>query len=86
MALASLLVRCVDELDTVLTNVGNLPTEKATKRDVFRKFSRYGRLAQISMKQAYGFVQFADSESCAQAKEVEQDSSIKGRQIRKCIT
>jgi RNA recognition motif-containing protein len=63
--------------------IGNLPSEKVSKRDVFQKFSRYGKLAQISIKQAYGFVQFLTVESCARAKEAEQDMQIKGRKMRK---
>jgi nuclear polyadenylated RNA-binding protein 3 len=66
----------------VLTSPGNLPTEKVTKRDVFRRFHKYGKLAQISLKQAYGFVQFLDVDSCSRAKEFEQDAMIKGRKMR----
>lgn len=61
--------------------VGNLSTEKVQKKDVFRKFHRYGRLAQISLKQAYGFVQFMDSAACATALAMEQASKIRGREI-----
>jgi hypothetical protein len=66
-----------------LTCKGNLPTEKASKRDVFKKFCRYGKLGQISMKQAFGFVQFLEAASCSKAKDEEQDSFIRGRRIRK---
>ncbi|KAI1421466.1 hypothetical protein F5Y12DRAFT_800940 [Xylaria sp. FL1777] len=38
--------------------IGNLSSERVTKREVFEAFSHYGRLAQISLKQAYGFVQY----------------------------
>ncbi|KAI0904366.1 hypothetical protein F4823DRAFT_216032 [Ustulina deusta] len=38
--------------------IGNLSSERVTKRDIFDAFSNYGRLAQISLKQAYGFVQY----------------------------
>jgi RNA recognition motif-containing protein len=62
--------------------LGNLPTEKVSKRDVFRRFSRYGKLAQISLKQAYGFVQFLSVDACSRAKEAEQDMPIKGRKMR----
>jgi RNA recognition motif-containing protein len=67
-----------------MTNrVGNLPSEKVSKRDLFQRFSRYGKLAQISIKQAYGFVQFLTMEACARAKEAEQDMQIKGRKMRR---
>ena len=61
---------------------GNLPTEKVTKRDLFRIFHRHGRLAQVSIKQAYGFVQFLDISSCAAALRHEQGSTVRGRKMR----
>lgn len=61
--------------------VGNLSTEKVQKRDVFRKFYKYGQLAQISLKQAYGFVQFMDATACATALASEQATKIRGREI-----
>lgn len=57
--------------------VGNLSSEKVTKRDIFHVFHHYGPLAQISIKQAYGFVQFLHVADCNRALEGEQ-----GRQIR----
>lgn len=64
---------------------GNLPTEKVTKRDLFHVFHKYGRLAQISLKQAYGFVQFLDSDACSRALKAEQNSAVRGRKMRKLI-
>lgn len=64
---------------------GNLPTEKVTKRDIFHRFYRHGRLAQISIKQAYGFVQFLDTESCRRALDAEQGQAVRGRKMRKWI-
>ncbi|KAJ5163739.1 uncharacterized protein N7500_005569 [Penicillium coprophilum] len=52
--------------------VGNLPTERVTKRDMFHIFHKYGKLAQISIKQAYGFIQFLEASSCHAALGVEQ--------------
>jgi hypothetical protein len=66
-----------------LTPAGNLPTEKVTKRDIFHRFYRHGRLAQISIKQAYGFVQFLDAESCGRALDAEQGQAVRGRKMRK---
>jgi hypothetical protein len=62
---------------------GNLPTEKVTKRDLFHVFYRHGKLAQISIKQAYGFVQFLDAESCMRALQQAQGLSVRGRPLRK---
>ena len=61
--------------------VGNLPTEIVTKRDIFHIFHRFGRLAQISIKQAYGFVQFMDKEACETALHAEQGGKIKDRNM-----
>ncbi|RMD39719.1 hypothetical protein DV735_g5415, partial [Chaetothyriales sp. CBS 134920] len=61
--------------------VGNLPSEKVTKRDLFHIFHRHGRLAQISIKQAYGFVQYLESSSCTRALQAEQGVEIRGRKV-----
>lgn len=61
---------------------GNLPTERVTKRDLFHVFHKYGKLAQISIKQAYGFVQFLDATACYQALQAEQGGVVRGRKIR----
>ena len=64
--------------------IGNLPSEVVTKRDIFQIFYRYGKLAQISIKQAYGFVQFLDPRACHAAMQGEQGMRIKDRNMRKC--
>lgn len=61
---------------------GNLPTEKVTKRDLFHIFHKHGKLAQVSLKQAYGFVQFLEATSCYDALSNEQGVAIRGRKIR----
>lgn len=63
--------------------IGNLPSERVTKRDLFHVFHKYGKLAQISIKPAYGFIQFLDADSCHRALKAEQGGSIRGRKIRK---
>lgn len=62
--------------------LGNLPTERVTKRDMFHIFHKYGKLAQISIKQAYGFIQFLEAGSCHSALQVEQGAIVRGRKIR----
>lgn len=64
-------------------STGNLSSEKVSKRDVFNLFSPYGRLAQISLKSAYGFVQYHAVEEGARALESLEGIEIKGRRIRK---
>ena len=54
-----------------------------TKRDIFHIFYRYGRLAQISIKNAYGFVQFMDASACRTAMHSEQGKKIKEKSMRK---
>ncbi|KAF2747579.1 hypothetical protein M011DRAFT_494331 [Sporormia fimetaria CBS 119925] len=61
--------------------IGNLPTEKVTKRDIFHRFFRHGKLAQISIKQAYGFVQFLDKESASEALREQQGSTVRGKKM-----
>lgn len=65
--------------------VGNLSSEKVTKRDIFHVFHYYGELAQISIKQAYGFVQFLRTEDCVRALETEQGTMIRDKRIRKSL-
>ncbi|KAG6026980.1 hypothetical protein E4U41_001089 [Claviceps citrina] len=61
--------------------IGNLSSDKVSKRDVFDLFHRYGRLAQISLKSAYGFVQYHTVEEGRRAMENLQGIEIKGRRI-----
>ena len=68
--------------DGMSSSLGNLSSEKVTKRDIFHVFWPYGELAQISIKQAYGFVQFLSAEECKRALEVEQGRQIRDKRIR----
>ncbi|SLM41203.1 RNA recognition motif domain [Lasallia pustulata] len=61
--------------------IGNLPTEKVTKRDLFHIFHKYGKLAQVSIKQAYGFVQYLEASCCHRALHNEQGMSVRGRKM-----
>ncbi|CAD6503030.1 BgTH12-02701 [Blumeria graminis f. sp. triticale] len=61
--------------------IGNLPSEKVTKRDLFHIFHHYGKIAQISIKQAYGFVQFLHSDHCYKALDSEQGAEVRGRKM-----
>ncbi|KAJ6441146.1 RNA-binding protein (Nab3) [Purpureocillium lavendulum] len=64
--------------------IGNLSSDKVSKKDVFDVFHRYGRLAQISLKSAYGFVQYHTVDEGRQAMENLQGIEIKGRRIPEC--
>jgi hypothetical protein len=52
---------------------------------MFHLFHKYGKLAQISIKQAYGFIQFLEAEACHAALQVEQGAMVRGRKIRELI-
>lgn len=62
---------------------GNLSSDKVSKQDVFDLFHRFGRIAQISLKSAYGFVQYHSIEEGQRAMDNLQGIEIKGRRIRK---
>ncbi|RGP80369.1 hypothetical protein FLONG3_1518 [Fusarium longipes] len=62
-------------------SAGNLSSDKVSKRDVFDLFHRFGRLAQISLKSAYGFVQYHSVDEGQRAMDNLQGIEIKGRRI-----
>jgi hypothetical protein len=62
--------------------IGNLPSDRIGKKDIFRLFYPYGRLAQISIKQAYGFVQFYEKADCDTAIRSQQGMILTGRKVR----
>ncbi|KAE9369568.1 hypothetical protein N431DRAFT_493362 [Stipitochalara longipes BDJ] len=61
--------------------IGNLPSEKVTKRDLFHVFHKYGKIAQVSIKNAYGFIQFHTSAACYAALDREQGAEVRGRKM-----
>ncbi|KAI0202846.1 hypothetical protein F4808DRAFT_60413 [Astrocystis sublimbata] len=61
--------------------LGNLPCERISKRDIFNKFRDYGRLAQISLKQSYGFVQYHTAAEGRCAKEALQGMVVGEKNI-----
>ncbi|OAA59164.1 RNA-binding protein [Niveomyces insectorum RCEF 264] len=61
--------------------IGNLSQEKVSKRDVFEEFHRFGRLAQIAIKSAYGFVQYHTAAEAQEAMKHLQGIEIRGRKI-----
>ncbi|BFZ59038.1 nuclear polyadenylated RNA-binding protein 3 [Saitoella coloradoensis] len=60
--------------------IGNLP-DGTTKWELFTKFYKYGRMAQISIKPSYGFIQFLSGEDCKAAIEGEDGTSIHGKKL-----
>ncbi|KAK0625276.1 hypothetical protein B0T17DRAFT_617389 [Bombardia bombarda] len=66
--------------------IGNLSSDKVSKREVFDIFHRYGRLAQISLKSAFGFVQYHTAEEAAAAMQNVQGTDLGGRRIHLELT
>ncbi|KAJ3377363.1 hypothetical protein HDU92_008344 [Lobulomyces angularis] len=56
--------------------IGNLAVEATSKEEIFNIFSAYGEVAEVALKTSYGFVQFANLESCTLAMEKEQGRLI----------
>ncbi|KAK3319900.1 hypothetical protein B0T19DRAFT_478933 [Cercophora scortea] len=61
--------------------IGNLSSERVSKREVFDLFHKFGRLAQISLKNAYGFVQYHTVEEGQTAMRNAQGVELGGRKI-----
>jgi nuclear polyadenylated RNA-binding protein 3 len=62
--------------------IGNLSSERVSKREVFEAFHKFGRLAQISLKNAYGFVQYHTAGEGLAAMQGAQGAEMGGRKIR----
>lgn len=62
--------------------VGNLPSNRVTKAQLFKLFSKYGRVAQIVMKQAYGFIQFHEPDSVNKVIEVYGNKTLRGNSLQ----
>ncbi|KAM7204294.1 hypothetical protein V8F20_003707 [Naviculisporaceae sp. PSN 640] len=61
--------------------IGNLSSERVSKREVFNVFHKFGRLAQISLKSAFGFVQYHTAEEGQVAIQHAQGIEMGGRKI-----
>ncbi|KAI1325401.1 hypothetical protein F5Y16DRAFT_377926 [Xylariaceae sp. FL0255] len=66
--------------------VGNLSSDRVTKKEVFDLFSPYGRLAQISFKHGYGFVQYHTAVEGRAAVDGLQGFEIKGRKLNLAVS
>jgi len=65
--------------------IGNLSSERVSKREVFNVFHKFGRLGQISLKSAFGFVQYHTAEEGIVALQNAQGIELGGRKIRKLL-
>ncbi|KAI1821634.1 hypothetical protein F4861DRAFT_518185 [Xylaria intraflava] len=66
--------------------IGNLASDQTSKREVFDLFSKFGRLAQISLKSTFGFVQCHTTAESQAAITALQGTEIKGKQIHLEVT
>lgn len=62
--------------------IGNLPANTITKEDLFRIFSQYGEVLQISIKAGYGFVQYRTAEACAASIKGETNVPLHNKYMR----
>ncbi|CAN3373959.1 hypothetical protein DIURU_000524 [Diutina rugosa] len=62
--------------------VGNLPANTVPKPELYRIFSQYGEVVEITVKAGFGFVQFATAEACAACIEGETNVPLHGRIFR----
>nr|KAJ3420173.1 hypothetical protein HK105_006006 [Polyrhizophydium stewartii] len=56
--------------------IGNLPSEKTTKREIASIFVKYGSILEISLKSSFGFVQYDNPTSCQMAIQCENHRTI----------
>ncbi|EPX74460.1 poly(A) binding protein Nab3 [Schizosaccharomyces octosporus yFS286] len=62
--------------------LGHLQKENnLSKREVWKTFQNYGRLAQVVLKPTYGFVQFFTDEACARALNDMQGKYIQNQRL-----
>lgn len=61
--------------------VGNLSIETTSKREIFMIFRKYGKLAQVSLKSTYGFVQYLTARECKHAMDGEQGIEVGSRKL-----
>lgn len=62
--------------------IGNLPANTISKQDLFRIFSQYGEVVQISIKAGFGFAQFRTAEQCLACIKGESDVPLHNKIMR----
>ncbi len=62
--------------------LGNLPSVKTSKEELERIFSKYGKIVEdIVLRKSFGFIQFDNPESAANAIREENGRTIGGMRI-----
>ncbi|KAL6942369.1 hypothetical protein ACO0QE_003544 [Hanseniaspora vineae] len=61
--------------------IGNLPLRNVTKEDLFRIFYPYGKIMQVNIKNAFGFIQFDNPKSVEDAIAIESQEINFNKQL-----
>lgn len=56
-----------------------------TKRDLYHIFHEFGKIAQVSIKNQYGFVQYYEIHACNEALKHKEGVELRGKKIRMFI-
>ena len=56
--------------------IGNLPSEKTSLDEIASIFAKYGNIEEITLKETYGFVQFATADACRKAIKAENHREL----------
>lgn len=68
--------------DNLRLFIGNLPANTISKQDLFRIFTQYGEVIQITIKAGYGFVQFRTAEACLECIKCETNVPLHNKIMR----
>lgn len=63
--------------------IGNLATERLTKADLIKTFSRYGKVVEVSLHKSFGFLQFDNPESAQASIDGESGKVFSGLTLGK---
>ncbi|KAG8227618.1 hypothetical protein J437_LFUL004230 [Ladona fulva] len=61
--------------------VGNIPTSEMTKKDLEDVFGKYGNIVGITLNKGFGFVQYEEDSSAAEAIKQEHGAHYRGKQM-----
>lgn len=65
--------------------IGNLATDKTSKREVEELFAKYGDITSCSLHNNFGFVQFAEEKCADAAVTAMHGATLFGKRIGICI-
>ncbi|XP_019864327.1 PREDICTED: nuclear receptor coactivator 5-like [Amphimedon queenslandica] len=65
--------------------IGNLKTNKVTRKSIENRFSKYGKILGVSLHKSYGFVQFETRDIARKAVNEENKQELHGVKMDICI-